>query len=182
MARVTSYTVQMRQNLTPHESCSSTQVTSSSTGQKLPQYPVKGSVEVPGASDSVGSVEIRTLPPPKPVPPPTIVRYGDVQITPKGCATCPVLDTTAVELQKEKMRENQARIERLDTLLEANREKMRKAVENMKFIKDVMHSSVFDMKEAIKKIDVDIESKMMAAEKKIGPPGLRVSATLFSSV
>ena len=34
-------------------------------------------------------------------------RYGDVGVLPAGCPNCPVLDTNAVELQKEKMKENQ---------------------------------------------------------------------------
>jgi hypothetical protein len=43
------------------------------------------------------------------------------------------------------------------------------------FLKDIMKSAVFNMKESVKKIDIDVESAMMSAEHRTGPPGPRVS-------
>ena len=65
---------------------------------------------------------------PPPAPPPTIVRYGDVGVAPKGCPTCPVLDTKVVALQKQQMKANQERIDRLARLIQKNRESMEKTV------------------------------------------------------
>jgi len=105
--------------------------------------------------------------------PAAIVRYGDVGIKPAGCTDCPVLDTNAVELQKAKMRENQARIDRLKRVLDQDKERIRKAALGMGLVKDAMSSAVFNMKEQLKSLDVDMESKMKAAEKLHGPPGDR---------
>lgn len=105
--------------------------------------------------------------------PAAIVRYGDVGIKPAGCTDCPVLDTNAVELQKAKMRENQARIDRLKRVLDLDRERIRKASLGLGLVKDAMASAVFNMKEQMKALDVDMESKMAAAEKMHGPPGDR---------
>lgn len=124
----------------------------------------------PSAGINIGDVQVSALPPP-PAPPPTVVRYGDVGVTPKGCPTCPVLDTKVVALQKQQMRANQERIDRLARLIEKNRQAMEQTVDNMRILKTVMGSSVFDMKEAVHKFDVDVESKLMIQANKPGPEG-----------
>lgn len=124
----------------------------------------------PSAGFDVGEVQVSQLPPPPP-PPPTIVRYGDVGVTPKGCPTCPVLDTKAVSLQKSQMKANQERINRLARLIQKNRESMEQTVDNMRILKTVMGSAIFDMKESVKKLDVDIESKLEIQQKHGGPQG-----------
>jgi len=118
----------------------------------------------------IGDVKVSQLPPP-PAPPPTVVRYGDVGVTPKGCPLCPVLDTKVVALQKQQMQANQERIDRLARLIEQNRESMEKTVDNMRILKTVMGSAVFDMKEAVHKFDVDIESKLAIQANSTGPQG-----------
>jgi hypothetical protein len=75
----------------------------------------------PTAGVNVGEVAVSELPSPPP-PPPTVVRYGDVGVTPKGCPTCPVLDTKVVSLQMQQMKDNQARIDRLARLIQKNHE------------------------------------------------------------
>jgi hypothetical protein len=45
----------------------------------------------------------------------------------------------------------------------------------IQFLKDIMKSAVFNMKESTKRIDIDVESAMLAAEHRSGPPGSRVS-------
>jgi len=124
----------------------------------------------PSAGIDIGDVQVSALPPP-PAPPPTVVRYGDVGVTPKGCPTCPVLDTKVVALQKQQMKLNQERIDRLARLIQKNREAMEKTVDNMRILKTVMGSAVFDMKEAERKFDMDIESKLEIQAKKPGPQG-----------
>jgi len=100
-----------------------------------------------------------------------VVRYGDVGVTPKGCPTCPVLDTKVVALQKQQMELNQERIDRLARLIQKNQEAMEKTVDNMRILKTVMGSAIFDMKEATRRFDMDIESKLEIQEHKMGPQG-----------
>ena len=159
---------------------------------QLPQYDVGGSFDLPanaGAEPCVGEdcgtggtfqvkvgnaqagdVNVNVEPAP-PVPQPMVVRYGDVVAKPAGCPNCPVLDKKAVELQKQKMEANQARIERLRALIEQNRARMEGVVDNMKVLKTVMGSSVFEMKEAVHRVDEDLESKMWKFENETGAPG-----------
>jgi len=124
----------------------------------------------PSGQINIGDVQVSQLPPP-PAPPPTIVRYGDVGLTPKGCPTCPVLDTKVVALQKGQIKANQDRIDRLARLIQKNRESMEKTIDNMRILKTVIGSAVFDMKESVHKFDVDVESKLLIQSKKEGPQG-----------
>ena len=48
---------------------------------------------------------------------------------------------------------------------------MEKSIDNMRILKTVMGSAVFDMKEAVKKLDLDIESKLVMQQNKEGPQG-----------
>mmetsp|Transcript_48107 Transcript_48107/g.114352 ORF Transcript_48107/g.114352 Transcript_48107/m.114352 type:complete len:426 (+) Transcript_48107:76-1353(+) len=159
---------------------------------QLPQYDVGGSFELPAntgaapcegsncggpgkfqvkiGSQTAGDVNVHTEPAP-PVPQPMVVRYGDVVAKPAGCPNCPVIDKKVVELQKQKMQANQARIDRLRTLLDKNREQMEGVVGNMKVLKTVMSSSVFEMKEAMHRVDTDIESKMVIFQNETGVEG-----------
>ena len=76
--------------------------------------PPMGKVELTGPSgESMGVVNFKTAPKP-PAPPPTIVRFGDVGVAPAGCPMCPVLDKEAVKKQKEELKKNAHRIERLE--------------------------------------------------------------------
>mmetsp|Transcript_66383 Transcript_66383/g.97163 ORF Transcript_66383/g.97163 Transcript_66383/m.97163 type:complete len:448 (+) Transcript_66383:33-1376(+) len=126
----------------------------------------------PSGQIGIGDVQVSQLPPP-PAPPPTIVRYGDVGITPKGCTICPVLDTKVVALQKAQMHANQERMDRLARLIKKNRESMEKTVDNMQILKTVIGSAVFDMKESVHKFDVDVESKLLIQSNKHGPQGVK---------
>lgn len=81
--------------------------------------------------DSIGTVNVKTLPPP-PAPPPTIIRFGDVGVAAAGCPMCPVLDPEAVAKQKETIKHNQERIARMDKLMEANSIKIEEGIESMK--------------------------------------------------
>mmetsp|Transcript_1666 Transcript_1666/g.2695 ORF Transcript_1666/g.2695 Transcript_1666/m.2695 type:complete len:415 (+) Transcript_1666:30-1274(+) len=160
----------------------------SSTTQ-LPSYDVGGSLQVPQRTsempsagsvgtlgvtstggDDLGEVSVKTLPPP-PAPAPKVVRFGDVGVAPAGCPNCPVIDTKVVAMQKAMIHANQARIERLKKLIEVNKQKIEHTVDNMHILKTVMGSSVFDMKEAVKKLDMDINSKIQQAEDRPGYPG-----------
>jgi hypothetical protein len=130
----------------------------------------QGGFQVVQPLASIGDVRVSALPPP-PAPPPTVVRYGDVGVAPKGCPTCPVLDTKVVALQKQQMQLNQERIDRLARLIQKNQEAMEKTVDNMRILKTVMGSAIFDMKEATRKFDMDIESKLEIQQHKMGPQG-----------
>ena len=73
-----------------------------------------GKVQLTGPSgESMGYVNFKTAPRP-PAPPPTIVRFGDVGVAPAGCPMCPVLDKEAVKKQKEDLKKNAHKIERLE--------------------------------------------------------------------
>lgn len=160
--------------------------------QQLPQYGVGGSLDFPAKAagmdmpksasqmgqfqvtneegTNLGDVGVKQLPAAK-GPDPTIVRYGDVGVQPAGCPNCPVLDTKAVELQKEKVRANEERIRRLKELEQKNYEEMVKSIDNMKVLKSVLADSLFDMKEAVKKEEMDVEANMKKAQTSPGPPG-----------
>ncbi|EKX35117.1 hypothetical protein GUITHDRAFT_166066 [Guillardia theta CCMP2712] len=156
--------------------------------QTLPNYKVQGDIQIPdGLGNSIGQgsmnvvdddtsplsigrVEVRTVPA-APTVAPKVIRYGDVQVQPAGCPNCPVLDTEAVGLQKEKIEENQKRLDDLELEYEQNKQKLIKMIDDMKILKTVMHSAVFDMKEAVRRLDLDIESKMVAQENSTGPEG-----------
>lgn len=86
---------------------------------------------------------------------------------------CPVLDPEAVEKQKENIKKNQYRINRMDKLLEANAVKIEEGIESMKDLKEMMQSSIFNIKEKVKEEDVALEGKMLAKENLVGPPGPR---------
>ena len=86
---------------------------------------------------------------------------------------CPVLDPEAVQKQKDSIRKNQYRIKRMDKLLEANAVKIEEGIESMKDLKEMMQSSIFNIKEKIKQEDVKLEGKMLAQEQLVGPPGPR---------
>ena len=46
---------------------------------------------------------------------------------------------------------------------------MEKTVDNMRILKTVIGSAVFDMKESVHKFDVDVESKLIIQTNKHGP-------------
>ena len=50
-------------------------------------------------------------------------------------------------------------------------ERIEEGVERMKELKETMTSAIFDMKEAVKKEDVDLETHLMTKEESIGPEG-----------
>jgi hypothetical protein len=50
-------------------------------------------------------------------------------------------------------------------------ERIEEGVERMKELKQDMTSAIFDMKEAVKKEDVDLETHLMTKEESIGPEG-----------
>ena len=114
--------------------------------------------------------QVKTLPPP-PAPPPTIIRFGDVGVAPAGCPMCPVLDVKAAEEQKKQIKRNEEKMARLEKLIHGNNERIEEGVERMKELKETMTSAIFDMKEAVKKEDVDLETHLMTKEESIGPQG-----------
>ena len=159
--------------------------------QMLPQFTVNGGLEVPDHppgmkyvktdpmgsmevttpdGDSLGTVDVKTLPPP-PAPPPTIIRFGDVGVAAAGCPMCPVLDVKAADMQKRQVKRNEEKIARLEKLIAGNKERIEQGVERMKALKMGMTEAIFNMKEAIKKEDVDVETTLMAKEHEIGPQG-----------
>jgi len=159
--------------------------------QMLPQFQVNGGLEVPDHppgmkyvktdpfgsfevttpdGNSLGKIKVKTLPPP-PAPPPTIIRFGDVGVAPAGCPMCPVLDVKAAEEQKKQIKRNEEKMARLEKLIHGNNERIEEGVERMKELKETMTSAIFDMKEAVKKEDVDLETHLMTKEESIGPQG-----------
>ena len=73
-----------------------------------------GKVELTGPSgESMGYVNFKTAPAP-PAPPPTIIRFGDVGVSPAGCPMCPVLDEEGVKKQQKELVKNAHTIERLE--------------------------------------------------------------------
>ena len=84
------------------------------TGVPYIKAPPMGKVQLTGPSgENMGYVNFKTAPLP-PAPPPTIVRFGDVGVAPAGCPMCPVLDEEAVKKQKEELKKNAHKIERLE--------------------------------------------------------------------
>ena len=84
------------------------------TGVPWIKAPPMGKVQLTGPSgENMGYVNFKTAPLP-PAPPPTIVRFGDVGVAPAGCPMCPVLDEEAVKKQKEELKKNAHKIERLE--------------------------------------------------------------------
>eukprot|EP00292_Cryptomonas_paramecium_P020107 CAMPEP_0113701548 /NCGR_PEP_ID=MMETSP0038_2-20120614/24643_1 /TAXON_ID=2898 /ORGANISM="Cryptomonas paramecium" /LENGTH=185 /DNA_ID=CAMNT_0000625467 /DNA_START=92 /DNA_END=646 /DNA_ORIENTATION=+ /assembly_acc=CAM_ASM_000170 len=116
---------------------------------------------VSAGGNSIGSANVRVRRTASPSPP-TIVRYGDVGVTPKGCPTCPVLDNQVVELQKEQIADNEARIERLQAVVDANKRGLEEGIEGMRLLKAVMHNAVFNLKEDLRKENLDVKAKMKA--------------------
>jgi hypothetical protein len=130
-----------------------------------------GSVDVTGPDGSpIGHVRIQTLPPP-PAPPPTIIRFGDVAVVPEGCPMCPVLDVEAARQQKRMVKKNAHELKRLEHAEEKNEELIEKGVDKMKKLKELMRGRLFDMKEALKKEDIVLESAMIQKENSTGPVG-----------
>ena len=113
---------------------------------------------------------MKTLPPP-PAPPPTIIRFGDVGVAPAGCPMCPVLDVKAAELQKRQIKRNERKMALLEKAIKGNNERIEEGVERMKQLKVGMAEAIFNMKEAVKKEDVDLETTLMTKEESIGPQG-----------
>lgn len=104
--------------------------------------------------DQLGSVNFQTAPDPIP-PPPTIIRFGSVGVAPAGCPMCPVLDLEAVAAQKEKLKENQARVARLEVEDNRNMARVDNTIKSFKWLKDVMAEKLFTMKEALKASDCE---------------------------
>jgi len=159
--------------------------------QMLPQFSVNGGLEVPDhppgmkyvktdpmgsfevtspEGDTLGTVKVKTLPPP-PAPPPTIIRFGDVGVAPAGCPMCPVLDVKAAEMQKRQIKRNERKMVLLEKAIKGNNERIEEGVERMKQLKVGMAEAIFNMKEAVKKEDVDLETQLMTKEESIGPQG-----------
>jgi len=86
---------------------------------------------------------------------------------------CPVLDVKAAEMQKRQIKRNEHKIEKLEKLITGNNERIEEGVERMKQLKESMTSAIFDMKEAVKKEDVNLETSLMTKEESIGPQGPR---------
>ncbi|KAJ1492589.1 hypothetical protein T484DRAFT_2904361 [Baffinella frigidus] len=120
--------------------------------------------------DQLGSVNFQTAPDPIP-PPPTIIRFGSVGVAPAGCPMCPVLDLEAVAAQKEKLKENQARVARLEVEDNRNMARVDNTIKSFKWLKDVMAEKLFTMKEALKASDSQLEFQMIAKENTTGAEG-----------
>jgi len=130
-----------------------------------------GKVELTGPSgESMGVVNFKTAPKP-PAPPPTIVRFGDVGVAPAGCPMCPVLDKEAVKKQKEELKKNGHRIERLEKKDATNKARIESSLESMKKLKSTMQDRLFLMKEAFKKEDNYLNMRMLEKENSTGPVG-----------
>jgi hypothetical protein len=161
--------------------------------QKLAGYAVGGSFQVPESppgmpyvkappmgevtltspdGENLGKVHIKTAPAP-PGPPPTIIKFGDVGVAPAGCPMCPVLDKEAVKKQKEKLKRNAHRIERLKHAEMINKARIQASVNSMKKLKETMQDKIFAVKEAIKKEDSMLEMEMLQKENTTGPVGPR---------
>jgi len=133
--------------------------------------PPMGKVQLTGPSgESMGYVNFKTAPRP-PAPPPTIVRFGDVGVAPAGCPMCPVLDKEAVKKQKEDLKKNAHKIERLEKADATNKARIEASLESMKKLKSTMQDRLFAMKEAFKKEDNYLNMRMLEKENSTGPVG-----------
>jgi hypothetical protein len=130
-----------------------------------------GKVQLTGPSgENMGYVNFKTAPLP-PAPPPTIVRFGDVGVAPAGCPMCPVLDEEAVKKQKEELKKNAHKIERLEKADATNKARIEASLESMKKLKTTMQDRLFSMKEAFKKEDNYLNMRMLEKENSTGPVG-----------
>mmetsp|Transcript_30044 Transcript_30044/g.47108 ORF Transcript_30044/g.47108 Transcript_30044/m.47108 type:complete len:356 (-) Transcript_30044:2506-3573(-) len=147
------------------------QVPESPPGMPYIKAPPMGEVNlISPDGESLGKVAIKTAPPP-PGPPPTVIKFGDVGVAPAGCPMCPVLDKEAVKEQKEKLKRNAHRIERLKHAEMINKARIQKSVDSMKKLKETMQDKLFSVKEAIKKEDSMLEMEMLQKENSTGPIG-----------
>ena len=77
---------------------------------------------------------------------------------------CPVLDVKAAELQKRQIKRNERKMALLEKAIKGNNERIEEGVERMKQLKVGMAEAIFNMKEAVKKEDVDLETTLMTKE------------------
>jgi len=159
--------------------------------QQLGQFKMSGAIDVPTHppgmpyvktdpmgtmtvtnpdGDILGDVTFKSMPN-APAPPPTVIRFGDVGVAPAGCPMCPVLDTEAIAAQKQKLKENQHRVQRLEKVDARNMDRVEKTRKSLKWLKQVMQDKLFAMKEAIKASDSQLEFAMIAKENTTGPAG-----------
>ena len=102
--------------------------------------------------NQLGNVNFQTAPE-APAPPPTTIRFGDVGVAPAGCPMCPVLDVEAIAAQKQKLKENQDRVARLEVEDNRNMARVDNTIKSFKWLKEVMSEKLFNMKEALKASD-----------------------------
>jgi len=119
--------------------------------------------------NQLGDVNFATAPEPVP-PPPTVIRFGDVGVAPAGCPMCPVLDLEAVAAQKQKLKENQDRVARLEVLDNRNMERVDNTIKSFKWLKEVMAEKLFNMKEALKASDGESQALASPTSPAAVPP------------
>lgn len=84
---------------------------------------------------------------------------------------CPVLDTEAVERQKEELEKSTYRLKRLEKQSEANQAKIEEGTEAMKNLKKEMQDKMFDVKQILQREDIELEQAMLTTENRTGPAG-----------